>query len=109
VHDEILDLIVANAFNGFGDSTGSDDFGYSVAWLDLQDYLEDYENEGRDTFELTDLTTEYMGGLRWILAYIDADGTRSAVGYDTHEDMMIAYRDHEKAFLAFEETREEDC
>ena len=107
MHDEEIDLIVFNAFNGLGDTTGSDEFGISVAWLDLADYLEDPECR-RDSDELTMLLMAYMSEHRYVLAFIDANGVRSALAFDSFEDMMREFRQYEEEYLQFEDAQEED-
>ena len=107
MHDARVDVIVSNAFNGMGDMTGSDEFGYSVAWLDLADHL---EADGADLPACVDYQTlgAYLAtwcdvaGSRYVLAYWEANGSRSAVGYDTRDAMMSAYRDIEAEFIAWE-------
>jgi hypothetical protein len=114
MHDTRVDLMVHAALNGISDATGSDAFGYSVAWLDLSDHTID-ESElayfhdvptGVDYWNLGAYLATWrdVGGCRYALAYLDADGSRSAVGYATREDMMTAYREHESAYLAWEES-----
>jgi hypothetical protein len=102
------------AFGGSpSDITGSDEFGYSVAWLDLSDHVMD-ESELADFYDVPTgvdywnigaylATWRDVGGCRYALAYLDADGSRSAIGYATREDMMTAYREHEAAYLARED------
>lgn len=109
MHDEILENIVLNAFNGMGDCDGSDDFGYSFAWIDLMDFLEDYMfSPAKDSDELSAECMAYLGGTRYAMAYIDADGTRSAVGYTNKVDVKMAYLILEAAFMAFEERTEDE-
>lgn len=97
MHDDRVNCIVYNAFNGFGDSTGSDEFGYSVAWIDLDDHM---EPDGLDQYELypySDDISAYVktwrdvAGCRWALAYWDADGSRSAVGYLSRDDAWLMF------------------
>ena len=107
MHDTRVDLIVSNAFNGMGDATGSDEFGYSVAWLDLADHLEADgvdlpESVGYASLGAYLATWRDVAGCRYVLAYLDADGTRSAVGYDSRSDMATAYRAIEADYLAWE-------
>lgn len=107
MHDERVDTIVENAFNGMGDSAGDDEFGVSCAWIDLADHLEEYGHtfpSGVDYWSLgAYLTTAPgMSGERFALAYIDANGCRFVVGYATHGDMMQAYRDFENAVAEWE-------
>lgn len=107
MHDERVNIMVANAFNGMGDVTGEDDFGVSVAWLDLDDYVEAYGSkdvpDGCD--DDSDALSEWLktwrdvNGSRYVLAYIDANGSRSAIGYDSRADVMAAFREHESAYL----------
>ena len=107
--DERVNVIVYNAFNGMGDSTGDDNFGYSVAWIDLDDYVEcdgfiDVPEECRndsDALASWLKTWRDVAGCRYALAYIDADGSRSAIGYYTREDVLEAYSAHVAAYLAW--------
>lgn len=109
MHDERVDIIVANAFNGMGDATGSDDFGYSVAWIDLADHIDTqgfttpdpvtYQNVGAYLATWRDVS-----GCRYALAYIDSNGSRSAVGYATRTDMMDAYRAIEAEYLSWDDS-----
>jgi hypothetical protein len=114
MHDTRVEVGVANAFNGLGDSTGSDEFGYSVAWLDLADHLEvsayrdipagiDYWNVGAWI-----ATHRDMSGCRYALAYWDANGSRSLVGYSTRADMLAAFRAIESEFLAWDDLAESE-
>ena len=106
MHDDRVLCIVSNAFQN--DSTGSDDFGWSVAWIDLDDFM---EPDGLDNYELypySDDVSAYVktlpeiDGARFALAYWDADGSRSVVAYDTRAQMFHAYRALEADFFAFE-------
>lgn len=107
MHDERVNIMVANAFNGVGDATGEDDFGTSVAWLDLDDYVEAYGStdvpegcyDDSDALSAWLKTWQDVNGARYVLAYINADGSRYAIGYESHADMMQAYREHENAYL----------
>lgn len=109
MHDHRVEIIVRNAFNGLGDSFGSDEFGRSVAWIDLADHIEleptDYSALGLpqaiDYSVIGDWLSTWrdIDEHRWVLAYLDADGSRSAVGYDSRESMMKAYRDLESEYL----------
>lgn len=104
MHPYGIELIVSNAFNGMGDASGSDEFGYSVAWIDLGDYLEDYPNGVTgDTEALSAVAIAANDGERYALAYIDADGSRYHVAYHTKTDVIAAYRALEAEFLAFED------
>lgn len=108
--DDRVNVIVYNAFNGFGDVVGEDDFGYSVAWIDLDDYVEMYdakllENlpEGTDRNDTDSIsawlkTWRDVNGSRWVLAYLDSDGSRSAIGYSNQPSMMKAFKEHEEAY-----------
>ena len=114
MHDERVECIVYNAFNGMGDTAGSDDYGHSVAWIDVQDHIDytgndvpegvTYENVGAYLATWRD-----MAGCRYALAYIDANGCRSAIGYETRADMMHAYRAIESDYLAWEESADIDA
>lgn len=103
MHDEILDEIVFNAFNGFGDSTGSDEFGVSFAWIDLLDYVEPSDGSKRPSEDLSAEFIAFNGGHRYALVYISSDGIRGLFPYDTKEAMMREFRGHERAFLQFED------
>lgn len=116
MHDTRVEIIVHNAFNGMGDSTGSDEFGYSVACIDLSDHL-DYDEAARSYSDIPDgvdywnlgaylATWRDMSGCRYALAYWDADGSRSVVGYTTHADMLHAYRAIEAEYLVWEESND---
>ncbi len=118
--DERVNVIVYNAFNGFGDIVGEDDFGYSVAWIDLDDYVELYDAklldnlpDGVDKNDTDSLsawlkTWRDINGERWVLAYLDADGTRSAVGYSSHSDMMKAFKEHEATYTKWLTTNSDE-
>lgn len=111
MHDEILNNIVANAFNGFGDSSGSDDFGLSFAWIDLADFMEDYTPDkrfGEDTEAISAASIEYVGNVRYAMAYINQDGSRDVVGYYTKADVLAAFKSLDSAFQAFEEVTGEE-
>lgn len=118
MHDDRVNCITYNAFNGLGDTTGSDEFGYSVAWLDLNDHLEPEGLDHHELYPYSDDVSEYVktlpelaGGTchgnnephRYMLAYWQADGQRSVVAYCSRDDMMIAYRAIESEYNAFEE------
>ena len=117
MHDHRVEIIVRNAFNGLGDSFGSDEHGRSVAWISLNDHLEleptDYDLGlplAIDYWVLGDWLSTWrdIGETRYVLAYLDADGSRSAIGYDSHESMMHAYRELESEYLTWEEATEEE-
>ncbi len=111
MHDHRVEIIVRNAFNGMGDSFGDDEFGRSVAWIDLADHIEleptDYSVLGLPQAISYDIIGEWLmtwrdcAEERWVLAYLDADGSRSAVGYTSRESMMKAYRELESEYLAW--------
>lgn len=109
MHDARINVIIANAFNGLGDATGDDDFGYSVAWIDLDDYVDDFGIPGvpaecvGDCFALSDWLKTWpdINGSRYALAFIDAHGYRSAVGYDSEADMRAAFDEHAAAYMAW--------
>jgi hypothetical protein len=111
MHDEILDFIVYNAFNGNGDVTGDDEFGVSVAWIDLGDYLDSgiampgSELREMDLGELSRITMEYNGNHRYALAFIDANGFRDIDGYDSYPEMMEVFREFEKDFIDFSDSK----
>lgn len=114
MHDTRVEIMTYAAFGGSpSDATGSDEFGYSVAWLDLSDHIID-ESElayfhdvpiGVDYWSMGAYLATWrdVGGCRYVLTYLDANGSRSAIGYATREDMMTAYREHEAAYLAWED------
>ena len=110
MHDEILDNIVANAFNGLGDITGSDDFGGSFAWIDLADFVENYGYPvgQRDSDELSAEFIEYNGGHRYGIAYITDYGNRGVLPFDTKDEMMRDFRNIEAAYREFEDNCCED-
>lgn len=109
MHDERVNIMVANAFNGMGDSTGEDDFGVSVAWLDLDDYVEAYgspdvpEGCGDDPDTLSEWlkTWRDVNGARYVLAYIDANGSRSAIGFNSRAELLKVYREYENDYLTW--------
>ena len=113
MHDHRVEIIVRNAFNGLGDSFGSDEFGRSVAWIDLADHIEieptDYSVLGLpqaiDYSVIGDWLSTWrdIDEHRWVLAYWDANGSRSAIGYTSREDMMHAYRELEAEYLAWDD------
>lgn len=113
MHDHRVEIIVRNAFNGLGDSFGSDEFGRSVAWIDLADHIEleptDYSVLGLpqaiDYSVIGDWLSTWrdIDEHRWVIAYWDADGSRSTVGYTSREDMMHAYRELEAEYLAWDD------
>lgn len=95
MHAWQIDSIIANAFNGLGDSTGDDDFGVSVAWIDLHDYIAPMGIPGEpvedDDYQRAILA--YMGSTnRYALAFIHADGRREVDGYETDSAMREVYR-----------------
>lgn len=109
MHDDRIECIVLNAFNGMGDITGSDDFGISVAWIDLQDHL---EPDGLDNYELYPYSDDvsayvrthpHIGGKRYALAYWRADGIREVCGFETRAEMMEVFRSFENDYMQFEE------
>lgn len=115
MHDTRVDILTRAAFHGFGDTTGEDDFGYSVAWVDLLDigtfgdltreYAADMptisEDDMGESLAAYLATWRDMSGCRYALTFWDANGSRSAIGYSSREDMMHAYREHEAAYLAW--------
>lgn len=109
MHEDVVLNIVANAFNGMGDCDGSDDFGYSFAWIDLLDFMENYV-DGAHERDTDELSAEFMAytGTRYAMAYIDADGSQSVVGYTTKEDVKLAYVTLVADYIEFEERLEEE-
>lgn len=107
MHPEIVDIIVSNAFNGMGDSTGNDDFGVSVAWIDLQDFLEDPQNPGCYSDDISREAIAYTGS-RWTLAYWYASGNRDVMGFPTRSEMMDVFRSFEADYLAWADDNEEE-
>ena len=122
MHDTRVDIIVRAAFDG-GDTTGDDDYGVSVAWVDLAD-IGDYGAIMRDFADdlptgcMVDdafgmslaaylATLHDMAGRRYALAYWDANGCRSVVGYSTRADMMAAFRVLEADYLAWLDDEDE--
>ena len=99
--DERINVIVYNAFNGMGDSVGEDDFGYSVAWLDLHDYIEIYDRKvlPAGVVNKTDNISDWLKthpdvkGNRWVLAYLDSNGSRSVVSYADKSSMMKIFKE----------------
>ena len=107
MHDERIDVIFENAFNGMGDACGSDEFGVSCAWVDLGDHLEDYRHGmpvGVDYWTLGAYlsTAPGMGGERYALVYLTDQGDRYVVGYPLRADTMAAYRDFEATVTEWE-------
>lgn len=108
MHDDRIECIVLNAFNGMGDVTGNDDYGISVAWIDLDDHM---TPDGLDNYELypySDDVSAYVkthpaiGGARYALAYWHATGNREALGFASREEMLEVYRSFESDFLAWD-------
>lgn len=107
MHDDRINCVVFNAFNGLGDTTGGDDYGVSVAWIDLDDHL---EPEGLDHYELypySDDVSVYVkthpaiNGARYCLAFWYADGSREILACESHDAMMEYYRAYEASFMAW--------
>jgi hypothetical protein len=116
MHDEILDFIVYNAFNGNGDIIGSDDFGVSVAWIDLQDYLDEsflpkYEDSKYpgplSLEERSRIAIEYAGN-RYALAFIWSSGNREIDSFDSQSEMMERYRAWEKEWNEWNDDDDEN-
>ena len=101
--DDRIQCIVYNAFNGLGDVTGSDEYGISVGWVDVDDYL---EPNGLDNYELyptSDSVTEYVKthpkvDSRWILAFWTAGGTRYIETFKYRAEMLKTFREFENEF-----------
>lgn len=92
MHPWQINCIVANAFDGFGDTGGDDDFGMSFAWVDLDDHLENYgTNDDVPEGALSELLIEYTGS-RWVLAFINSDGVRWVNACSSEEEMKTQYR-----------------
>lgn len=95
--DERIQCIVLNAFNGFSDTTGDDAYGYSVAWVDIQDHMDPDGLDHHELYPYSDDVTEYVSthpdvtGYRYFLAYWDADGSRYVVAHDTRDDGTHSY------------------
>ena len=121
MHDERVDAIVTSAFNGIGDITGNDEFGVSVAWIDLADHLE-FDAIVRDsrrfggsipadvdysTLGAYLATAPGMDGERYALAYWYADGTRYAVGYPARAALADAFAVHADEFAVFERANDD--
>ena len=119
MHDTRVDVLVRAAFDGFGDVTGSDDYGYSAAWIDLSD-IGDYGAIIRDNAaDLPALVTDddmggslaaylatwrNMGGCRYAIVYMEADGSRDAIGYATDSDMRAAFDAMDTEYCTWEES-----
>lgn len=106
--DEILNNIIGNAFNGLGDTTGSDEFGASFAWIDLLDFVEDYNGGNRDSDTLSKEFIKYNGGKRYAVAYITADGVKGLLPHETKMGMLIEFSITNDAFLEFIEREREN-
>jgi len=114
MRDPRIECLLHNAFNGVGDMCGEDDFGYSVAWMDLNDFLE--VPSGIDTKGLrshyTDDVTRWVktapgvDGERYILLYLDANGDCYAVAYTSRENVRAAYTDHVRAYAEWWESQD---
>jgi len=104
MHDQRVDAIVFNAFNGFGDTTGEDDFGLSAAWIDLDDFVEVASpqdlpsNVKNETDAISKWLKTYTGGKRWVVATINSQGIRDAKGFNSKNDMMKAYNQVDKEY-----------
>jgi hypothetical protein len=83
-------ILLFNAFNGFGDTTGSDDYGISAAWLDTHDYLEDCDDYSRNSDEITK-QLESAGYGRWLIVILTDNGMIQVQQYESKSDMMDAY------------------
>ena len=107
MHDTRVDIMVTAAFDGMGDMTGDNDFGVSVACLDLLDIgaygdiIRTYAGDIPARVTLLDeygehlaayLATHPHAGYRFILAYWHADGRREVMGFPTRGDMLTTYR-----------------
>jgi hypothetical protein len=109
MHDARVEIMCENAFNGFGDETGSDEYGVSVAWLDLSDHIEyadsdvpegvTYENVGAYL-----ATHPHVEGFRYVLAYWQDNGSRSVMGFATREEMRATLDSFTADFNAWEES-----
>lgn len=91
-----LTCIVVNAFNGPGDTTGSEEYGTSAAWIDLQDFVEAHELEGLPTGDSDALSTiliAYNQGKRYAIAYMNHEsGTVNITGYATQSEMRADWQ-----------------
>lgn len=102
----MADVIFTNAYNGFGDTTGDDDFGQSCAWLDLNDFITedniaDVPHTVRgDSDALTDWIQlhPHIRGRRWALVWLDSHGNKSFEAFQTRNAMMRDYRAFEKSY-----------
>jgi len=97
----VRDILIHNAFNSFGDVTGSDDFGYSAAWLDLNDHLETPMGRALDPSEAEDLIEE-LGG-RYLIVFLHASGIVEHNPYVSKRDMKDDFWKIEKDFFAWED------
>ena len=111
----MADVVFTNAYNGFGDTTGDDDYGMSCAWIDLHDFItEDGHTDvphtcKGDSDALTDWIQlhPHIRGRRWALVWVDSNGNKSFDAYQTRSAMMRDYRAFEKAYLDWSESVEE--
>lgn len=108
MHDDRVICICINAFHGFGDTTGSDNFGISVAWIDLDDHL---EPDGLNNYELYPYSDDvsayvkthpHVGGKRYALAYWHADGRREVLGFDSKAEALTVFQSFADEFDAWE-------
>jgi hypothetical protein len=100
----VRDIVIFNAFNGFGDTIGNDDYGYSSAWLDLGDHLETPDGRALDPSEAEDLIDE-LGG-RYVIAYWHASGQRDWVAFTDYQEMKELWRELSREFYNREEASE---
>lgn len=97
---EVRDLLIHNAFNSFGDVTGSDDFGCSYAWVDLHDYLSTPEGRALMPNEIEEL--ERIVGGRYAIVFWWASGVVNWDDYDNKDAMMKQFREFQDDFYSYE-------
>lgn len=115
--DTRVELIVRAAYVD-DNYTGSDMFGYCVAWIDLDDWLS-VEPSDYTTLDIPRCldgdalgywlrTAPGMRGHRYALAYWGRYGERLVTGFKSRKRMMEAFRRHEGDWLAWlEDNRDE--
>lgn len=94
------DLIIYNSFNGFGDVIGSDEYGFSVAWLDLHDHLETSNGRALDPSEVEDL--EEAAGGRYVIAYLHDNGIKEWVAFEDYSEMKKLWRELDAEYSVWE-------
>ena len=114
--DSRVDVIVVNAFDGLGDMTGDNEFGLSVAWINLDDHLDtmglDMPDECRNNDEALSAwlkTHPPVDGNRWVLAYLDCNGFRDVQGFPSKNDMRKAFQSFENEYLEWLDVDADDA